>query len=1410
MMPNLIHLLSKEELEAVTNAFNRSRGHCHGLDFDRFKETLLHEAFVAIPDVLAQRLFRTWNISGSGELSFAEFNKGITLAAKGSRGEHLKMVFQMMKSTSCNQTVTRSDVLQFLHCVAFHHGPMATQSWGADELLHRLFGSSQTATLTMEKFVAVVGSNTTCARELVGWIPSISNRLLKVSAVGMFIDTTSQPLIGFEALETRDILSPKQTEDVRFELRSILFALASASPALTVGVVADRFLKAVANDSLIKTICHVWQLHSTEASGSEPRLKTFTTDDAREELKLFVLGLCCALASNPHQCYRMLFELFDEYNCGQIDVEQLGLFLQLTTGCSPLDSEREATIAIKRRGSIHSPLPSPPASPSNSSAPNTNPQVINLSNFVEVAQQQPGLSLSEVETAMMPFHFKRFSLQDKCQMLATATARHGNISLSHLLGSYFSQHKLDSDAFCLLSPNEWQKLLNEMQTNQSIMSTYTDIQVMCEEATELPSGNVLIPLPSWLLILYWHERQTRIRQLQHQSQYTPNWASNVQLHQDEETTLHGFWVRISVNLTSRDGFDRAAIFPQVIAFEQCTFQNVIDAVLFHKKWCEQSENASSRVTTMSHCQVHMGKQNTAGEIKTMIQQDELAVLSQDELGISLGSTLSSLCPSRALGNAVGYDILSFELRFSVVEVHHEEPSEKEDVSGKFELENPQCLFQSTSELPDAIPCGLTNLGNTCFMNAVLQCLTATPLLQEYFYREKLRQKQLSSRTIRTSPTQQVSKSLSEDFQELLAGIYQAGAGAVDSPKILLNSFSALSPHMADGNQQDAQEFLVCLLGHLSNELKRKPKHSSELLILSPRSHSLLANLFKTKSSGSEESGSTQQVCLKDSNGRHDRLVATEWWVSYLVNEPSIANILFSGQFKSTFICGRCKHESARFELLSSLQLSLVNDNTLYPPTDQQEVVIIVHTATARCPLRTVVQIYEYSTVSDVLVHLSSSQIKSNFGKYVIGGLGEFAIRNLMLGESNEDDKTPASVLPNPVHAFEVFEISCSGDDTAGPSTGSSQLYLRFVHRRTFLVPFYFSTPTRNALCGSPFVCSSKVGALTGPALYQMVYQRFLLGRRDAFRSTPQSSAYHYAPPFVLRRVRDDGCACSRCHWSSGCTGCLIPMSATAAELLDLENCETIAIEWDLQLHPQDPSAFWWLQSYPTRDHSSYIHYRRTKTHSLKQCLLSLCSTEHLDASCSHCQESPTTLTPHIKQLSLWSLPPILVLQLKRFHLSTTNGNYEWKKLTHSVDFPIDGLDLSEFLAPVDGAHNDSDSCTDRCSTDTLDPRVRRGIEYLLNDLNIPLSSASRSCTKYDLYAVVNHSGHGINSGHYTAQFRRPNETRWWLADDAIVTPLRVDELSPSSTAYLLFYVRQDVATGATELSDLFPSGDVTL
>lgn len=86
-----------------------------------------------------------------------------------------------------------------------------------------------------------------------------------------------------------------------------------------------------------------------------------------------------------------------------------------------------------------------------------------------------------------------------------------------------------------------------------------------------------------------------------------------------------------------------------------------------------------------------------------------------------------------------------------------------------------------------------------------------------------------------------------------------------------------------------------------------------------------------------------------------------------------------------------------------------------------------------------------------------------------------------------------------------------------------------------------------------------------------------------------------------------------------------------------------------------------------------------------------------------------------KKLQIWSLPPVLVIHLKRF---SNEGNGRWRrKVDTLVDFPAEGLDLARHC----------------------------------------LSPPPDGCV-YDLRAISNHYG-GTSSGHYTAFARHSEQVR---------------------------------------------------
>ena len=159
----------------------------------------------------------------------------------------------------------------------------------------------------------------------------------------------------------------------------------------------------------------------------------------------------------------------------------------------------------------------------------------------------------------------------------------------------------------------------------------------------------------------------------------------------------------------------------------------------------------------------------------------------------------------------------------------------------------------------------------------------------------------------------------------------------------------------------------------------------------------------------------------------------------------------------------------------------------------------------------------------------------------------------------------------------------------------------------------------------------------------------------------------------------------------------------------------------------------------------------SKQLTIRHCLQEFCSIEKLDDAWLCQQDTCQKPTNATKQLQLVSLPPILVIQLKRF----SQHNDLRYKIETFVDFPIDGLDLTNFLPSSSSQKQDE--------------------EYI-----------------YDLFAVSNHIG-SIYTGHYTAYARHQTGDRyqWYKFDDTFVTQMYSTSSIVSKDAYLLFYVKRN-------------------
>ncbi|KAG2435535.1 hypothetical protein HYH02_011829 [Chlamydomonas schloesseri] len=163
--------------------------------------------------------------------------------------------------------------------------------------------------------------------------------------------------------------------------------------------------------------------------------------------------------------------------------------------------------------------------------------------------------------------------------------------------------------------------------------------------------------------------------------------------------------------------------------------------------------------------------------------------------------------------------------------------------------------------------GLSNLGNTCFMNSILQSLNAVPELAAAFYHPP--ERIWSSKAV-------VAPAYSGLVRDMISG----ALGSVVNPSAFLRKVSKQDSRWGDGRQQDSQEFLNSLLEALQSECNRitsKPVYK------------------ELQGKGSEEAQAAEAYAY-----------ARTW-------NDSIVDDIFGGLTQSTLQCLACKRISHTFE-----------------------------------------------------------------------------------------------------------------------------------------------------------------------------------------------------------------------------------------------------------------------------------------------------------------------------------------------------------------------------------------------------------------------------------------------------------------------------------------------------------------
>ena len=624
-------------------------------------------------------------------------------------------------------------------------------------------------------------------------------------------------------------------------------------------------------------------------------------------------------------------------------------------------------------------------------------------------------------------------------------------------------------------------------------------------------------------------------------------------------------------------------------------------------------------------------------------------------------------------------------------------------------------------------CGGHNLGNTCFMNSSIACLSNCTELTTYFLTGKYKE------NINRNNREGLQGRLAEAWHDLLEEYWNSGARTGD-PREVKSTVAMKVRKFGGYAQQDSNEFMTEFLSILNEDLNKTDKKEYKEL----------------KEKGDDES---ELDCAK------------RFWNLHVSLNDSIVTDLFSGLLKSEVICSNCHYKNITFDPFNTLTLAIPSFYELYGNLTTLELFYIPkYSIKKSCrlelkvkpnsPLKILAEEsknlkdFKYNLEKMIFIQVLDQKLKRFVDENEVKKKDEYIFA--FDDETKEGEKSKAI----PLYMYKYDKLSAFPrllflDENSNFGQLKKKIY--YFARNYFNSPFKNIT-TENGEKKEIYEIDEELKEYKKMIenydeeklwnLFDKEYNLIFNNQDEAEKEEKEKFLNNFPYKITIKKKfedKEDICIFDGKDNLDNLKEFEITKDGDSISNL-LEKIENNEYYLNLVINTNSDYTY----NNINLNTCQKIEQERKKELSLDLLLEYFCTKETLEKGnewlCSKCNKR-VDIT---KKFSIFYVPRLLIICLSRF---SKGRGYGYGKNDEFIDFPLENLDMGKYLCGPDKEHS-----------------------------------------KYDLFAVSQHFG-GTGGGHYTAVCKN-FDGRWYSYNDSSCSSSSSGNVV-TSAAYVLFYRRRN-------------------